>query len=69
MKFFETKIRPVLVKSCYKCHSAKAQATGKLQGKLRLDTRAGIRKGGESGPAVVPSTGRANMVFPHSAFR
>ncbi len=51
---FETKIRPVLVKSCYQCHSAKAQQAKKLKGGLLLDTRAGIRKGGESGPAVVP---------------
>lgn len=50
-RFFEKKIRPVLVSRCYSCHSAKA---GKLRGKLLLDTRAGIRRGGENGPAVVP---------------
>src|SRR5688572_18332973 len=50
--FFEARIRPVLVERCYKCHSATAE---KLQGGLRLDTRAGMLKGGESGkPAVVP---------------
>jgi hypothetical protein len=49
--FFERKIRPVLVKQCYECHSAKAKI---VRGKLLLDTRDGIRKGGESGPAVVP---------------
>ena len=54
IEFFEQKIRPVLVKHCYKCHSVKALAAGKLKGKLQLDTRAGIRKGGASGPAVVP---------------
>jgi Protein of unknown function (DUF1553)/Protein of unknown function (DUF1549)/Planctomycete cytochrome C len=51
LDFFERKIRPVLVKQCYECHSAKAK---KVRGKLLLDTRDGIRKGGESGPAVVP---------------
>jgi hypothetical protein len=51
LEFFEKKIRPVLVDRCYSCHSAQAQ---KLKGGLLLDTRSGIRKGGETGPAVVP---------------
>ena len=49
--FFESKIRPVLVKHCYECHSAEA---GKSKGGLLLDTREGIRTGGDTGPAVVP---------------
>ena len=36
--FFEQKIRPVLVKECYACHSTDAKA---LKGGLRLDTREG----------------------------
>jgi hypothetical protein len=54
LEFFENRIRPVLVEHCYACHSAEAQKAGKLKGELQLDTRAGIRKGGETGPAVVP---------------
>ncbi len=46
---FENKIRPVLVEKCQKCHGSQKQ-----QGGLRLDSRAGILKGGESGPSVVP---------------
>jgi hypothetical protein len=49
--FFETRIRPVLVEKCYACHSSRAE---KLKGGLRLDTRAGVRGGGDSGPAIVP---------------
>lgn len=49
--FFEAKIRPVLAKHCYECHSAEA---GKSKGGLLLDTREGIRTGGDTGPAVVP---------------
>src|SRR3954462_8225991 len=49
--FFEKKIRPVLAEKCYKCHSADAE---KLKGGLLLDTRDGIRRGGDDGPAVVP---------------
>ncbi len=51
IQFFENKIRPVLVEHCYDCHSAEAK---KVQGGLLLDTRAGIRLGGDSGSAVVP---------------
>lgn len=50
-KFFREKIGPVLEKNCYKCHSAKAD---EVQGNLLLDTREGIRKGGDNGPAIVP---------------
>jgi len=54
LDFFEAKIRPVLVDSCYKCHSAGAAAKKKLEGKLSLDTREALLRGGESGPAIVP---------------
>ena len=50
-EFFEKKIRPVLVERCHTCHSAQAK---KLKGSLLLDTRAGILKGGDTGPALVP---------------
>tara|TARA_R110002111_G_scaffold262613_1_gene339510 strand:- start:111517 stop:113910 length:2394 start_codon:yes stop_codon:yes gene_type:complete len=53
--FFENKIRPVLVKKCYSCHSSEAEELG---GKLRMDTRDGMREGGESGPTFVE--GRPN---------
>ena len=51
LQFFEKKIRPVLVEHCYQCHSVKSK---EVEGGLLLDTRAGIRKGGDSGKAVVP---------------
>ena len=49
--FFETKIRPILVAECYECHSASAKS---VKGGLLIDTRDGIRRGGESGHGVVP---------------
>ena len=52
--FFEQHIRPALAEHCYPCHSESAQNEGKLKGGLFLDTRAGVLKGGDSGPAVVP---------------
>ncbi len=51
LAFFESKIRPVLVEKCYKCHAADSE---KIKGGLVLDTREGIRMGGDSGHAVVP---------------
>ena len=42
--FFESKIRPVLVKHCYECHSA-----DDANGGLALDSRAGLLHGGDSG--------------------
>jgi hypothetical protein len=48
--FFEKKIRPVLVEQCYTCHSVQAK---KQKGGLYLDSKEGLVKGGESGPAFV----------------
>ena len=51
--FFEKHIRPVLVAKCYKCHSAESK---EVKGNFVLDTRKGIRDGGDSGKAVVPGS-------------
>ena len=51
IEFFEKKIRPIFVERCYKCHSA---ASEKVKGGLLLDSREGLLKGGDSGPAIVP---------------
>src|SRR5207237_6077695 len=64
VEFFEKKIRPVLVERCYQCHSAEAQKAGKLRGKLLLDTRAGLLKGGDNGPAVVPGKPKEGTLLP-----
>jgi hypothetical protein len=51
LEFFEKSVRPLLVEHCYSCHSVKAE---KLQAGLRVDSRASLLKGGESGEALVP---------------
>lgn len=51
VEFFEKRIRPVLVESCHRCHSAEA---GQAKGGLKLDTREAVLRGGQSGPALVP---------------
>ncbi|MGB0581723.1 MAG: DUF1553 domain-containing protein [Limisphaerales bacterium] len=50
--FFEQKIRPVLAKHCYECHSAQAAKKGKIKSGLQLDTRTGVQTGGERGSAL-----------------
>ena len=49
-EFFEAKVRPILVARCFECHGDK----GKPKGGLRLDSRAAVLKGGDSGPAALP---------------
>jgi hypothetical protein len=60
VEFFETKIRPVLVEHCYKCHSRKA---GKERGGLLLDTREALRRGGDNGPAIVSGKPGASLLI------
>ena len=50
-EFFESKVRPILVDNCYPCHS---QQSLKIKGGLLLDTRDGVLKGGDTGPAIKP---------------
>ena len=58
--FFESKVRPVLVENCYKCHS---QAADKVKGGLLLDSREGWQKGGDSGPAIVPGNPEKSLLI------
>ncbi|MEO1995303.1 MAG: PSD1 and planctomycete cytochrome C domain-containing protein [Planctomycetaceae bacterium] len=48
-RLFESRIRPLLIKHCLKCH-----AGPQPKGALRLDSPAGWRRGGDSGPALIP---------------
>lgn len=58
--FFEKKIRPVLIQHCFQCHS---QDSKELGGKLRLDTKAGLLAGGESGAAIVPGNPKQSLLL------
>jgi len=48
-EFFETHVRPLLVRQCLPCHSSPTAPMGGL----RLDSREGVLKGGSRGPAIV----------------
>src|SRR6185437_6592294 len=49
VRFFETRVRPILAARCFRCHGADKQ-----KGELRLDSREALISGGSSGDAVVP---------------
>ncbi|MBM3785992.1 MAG: DUF1553 domain-containing protein [Acidobacteria bacterium] len=50
---FESKVRPVLAQQCFGCHGPKLQSP--MAG-LRVDSREGLLKGGDHGPAIVPGS-------------
>jgi len=50
VEFFEKEIRPLLAAQCYSCHSAAAKP---VFAGLRLDSRAGVLKGSDSGAVIV----------------
>ena len=60
LDFFEGKIRPILSERCYKCHSAE---TGKSKGGLTLDLADPTRKGGDTGPGVVPGEPEKSLIY------
>lgn len=60
VEFFENKVRPIFATSCLKCHSA---AEGKVKGGFAMDTRDGLLKGGDGGPAVVPGNPEKSLLI------
>src|SRR5262245_20619244 len=55
---FEKKVRPLLVQHCQECHGPE-----KPRGGLRLDSAAGLARGGDSGAAVVPGHPEASRLI------
>lgn len=50
IEFFEAKIRPVLIESCYECHNSHNTA----EGDFAVDYRQALLNGGENGTVLVP---------------
>lgn len=50
-RFFESKIRPLLVQHCFECHGPDS---GDGESNLRMDSLKGMLRGGKSGPAIIP---------------
>jgi hypothetical protein len=51
-------VKPLLIEKCSGCHGALKQ-----EAELRVDAATLIRKGGESGPAVVPGSASESLLF------
>ena len=59
-RLFRDGVEPVLKRECYGCHSAAAK---EVKGGLRLDSREAARRGGDSGPAVVPGKPAESLIL------
>ncbi|QDS88812.1 Planctomycete cytochrome C [Rosistilla ulvae] len=59
LEFFEKRVRPILVEHCYACHSVDA---AKLQAGLRVDSRAALIEGGDSGTSLEPGDADASLL-------
>ena len=57
-EFFEKQVRPVLAQNCLKCHGDEKQ-----KGNLRLDSREGALKGGDTGPAIEPGKPAGSLLI------
>lgn len=55
---FEREVRPLLIAACGSCHGAKKQESG-----LRVDSRAALVRGGDSGPAILPGDPARSLLF------
>ena len=60
LEFFEKEIRPLLVEHCFECHSRKS---GRLKAELLLDSRQGMLKGGDSGPAIIATNADESLLI------
>lgn len=56
-KYFSDNVVSLLQQSCYSCH------TDKRKGGLRLDSRADVLKGGESGAVIVPGDPATSLLI------
>lgn len=55
---FIDKVKPLLDSRCVSCHGA-----DKVKGGLRMDSRAALLSGGDSGPALVPSKPSESLII------
>ena len=63
IEYFEKKIRPLLAKRCFSCHSSKSKS---VKGGLKLDSAGAWFAGGDSGPAVVAGDPANSLPGPYT---
>ena len=61
---FERDIRPILTARCLQCHGEKKQNGG-----LRLDAKAFVMRGGQSGPAILAGKATESLLYQRVAAR
>ena len=57
VRFYSNEVKPLLTGKCYACHTQTAM------GGLRLDSREGLMKGGNSGPATAPGPASNSLLM------
>ncbi len=60
LAFFEGKVRPLLTKHCFECHSS---ASEKAKGGLLLDSKDAWQAGGDSGEVIEPGKPDASLLI------
>ncbi len=60
LAFFEGKVRPLLTKHCFECHSAQSE---KAKGGLMLDTKEAWQSGGDSGEVIEPGNPNGSLLI------
>ena len=63
-RFFETAIRPLLADHCYECHGPDEQESG-----LRVDSLAGMLKGGKAGPSIAAGKPESSLLITAVGYR
>ncbi len=63
-EFFEKEVRPLLVEKCWECHGETMH-----KGRLKLTSRAGVLKGGATGPAAVPGKTEESLLVDAVRYR
>lgn len=58
VRFFESRIRPVLAENCFRCHGPDKQKDG-----LRLDSLACMKTGGKQGTVLVPGKAAESLLI------
>ena len=64
IRFFETKIRPLLADHCNDCHGPDEQ-----ESELRLDTLEGMLIGGNAGSSLIPGNPRGSLIVTAVTYR